>query len=55
MGRRWGWEQAGTASSVGGRLVGKNSSSQHLSSTYYMPGTRFKSLTVPLIQSSQTL
>lgn len=32
------WEQAGTASFVGGRLVNKNSNRQHLLSTYYMPG-----------------
>lgn len=42
---RWGWEHSGMASFVGGRLVGKNSRSQHLSSTYYMPGTCFKGLT----------
>ncbi|KAF6088348.1 hypothetical protein HJG60_008195 [Phyllostomus discolor] len=34
----WEWEWAGATSSVGGRLVGKTSNSQHLLSTYYMLG-----------------
>lgn len=50
MGRRVGWEQLAPLS-VGGGFQGKNSSSQHLSSTYYIPGTGLNCATYTIFTS----